>query len=154
MLTLLTKEVGRNFVEDTLQAIADRMENASNSLRSLLESARTELIAYQQALDDLPFLQELQGPLQLRRAVALRKSADMRKTMEAANEKSVFRQLVTQVSIKAGTGCFSVRDGKIGETSRFGSFSQSVMLPRRAISDPVGYAIEGLLYRLSKRGDE
>lgn len=154
VLTLLTRDVGRNYVEGTLQAIAHRMDNAPESLRSLLESARKELTAYQKALDDLPILQELQGPLQLRRAIALRKAADMRKTMDAANEKSVLLKLMKQVPIKAGIGCFSVRDGKVGETSRFGSFSHSVTLPRRAISDPVGYAVEGLFYRLSKRGDE
>jgi hypothetical protein len=154
VLTLLTKDVGRNYVEDTLQAITLRMETASDPLRRLYETAHKELTAYQKALDDLPLLQELRGPLQLRRAIALRKAADMQKTMDAANEKSVFRQLVTQVPIKAGIGCFSVRNGKVGETSRFGSFSHSVTLPRRAIGDPVGYAIDSLLYRLSKRGDE
>lgn len=153
VLTLLTKDVGRNYVEGTLQAITYRMEIASDSLHPLFESARKELTSYQKALDDLPVLQELRGPLQLRRAIALRKAADMRKTMDAANEKSVFLKLVTQVPIKAGIGCFSVRDGKIGETSHFGSVSHSVTLPRRAIGDPVGYAIDGLLYRLSKRGD-
>lgn len=154
VLALLTRDVGRNFVEGTLKAITHRMDSASDPLRSLLESARNKLTAYQKALDDLPMLQELRGPLQLRRAIALRKAADMRKTMDAANEKSVFLKLVKQVPIKAGNGCFSVRDGKVGETSRFGSVSHSVTLPRRAIGDPVGYAIEGLLYRLSKRGDE
>ncbi len=154
VLSLLTRDIGRNYVEGTLQAITHRMDIASDSLRSLLESARKELTAYQKALDDLPVLQELQGPLQLRRAIALRKAADMRKTMDAANEKSVFLKLVKQVPIKAGIGWFSVRDGKVGETSRFGSFSHSMTLPRRAISDPVGYAVDGLFYRLSKRGDE
>ncbi|MBE7421690.1 MAG: hypothetical protein HS110_04570 [Zoogloeaceae bacterium] len=154
VLTLLTKDVGRNYVEGTLKAITHRMDGAPDPLRSLLESARKELMAYQKALDDLPMLQELRGPIQLRRAIALRKAADMRKTMDAANEKSVFLKLVKQVPIKAGIGCFSVRDGKVGETSHFGSVSHSVTLPRRAIGDPVGYAIEGLLYRLSKRGDE
>jgi hypothetical protein len=154
VLTLLTKDVGRNYVEDTLQAIYLRMESASSSLRPLFDSAHKELSAYQKRLNDLPVLQELRGPLQLRRAIALRKAADMRKTMDAANEKSVFIKLVQQVPIKAGVGCFSVRNGKVGETSHFGSFSHSVTLPRRAISDPVGYAIDGLLYRLSKRGDE
>lgn len=154
VLTLLTRDVGRNYVEGTLQAITHRMDNASDSLKALLESAHKELTAYQKALDDLPMLQELQGPLQLRRAIALRKAADMRKTMDAANEKSVFLKLVKQVPVKAGIGWFSVRDGKVGETSRFGSVSHTVTLPRRAIGDPVGYAIEGLLYRISKRGDE
>lgn len=154
VLTLLTKDVGRNYVEDTLQGIDRRMESASESLRTLFESAHKELSAYQKRLNGLPVLQELRGPLQLRRAVALRKAADMRKTMDAANEKSVFIKLVKQVPIKAGVGCFSVKDGKVGETSHLGSFSHSVTLPRRAISDPVGYAIDGLLYRLSKRGNE
>jgi hypothetical protein len=154
VLTLLTRDVGRNYVEGTLHAITHRMDNASDALKALLESAHKELTAYQKALDDLPMLQELKGPLQLRRAIALRKAADMRETIDAANEKSVLLKLVKQVPVKAGIGWFSVKDGKVGETSRFGSFSHSVTLPRRAIGDPVGYAIEGLLYRLSKRGDE
>lgn len=154
VLTLLTKDVGRNFVEDTLQAIAQRMQTASDSRRALFESASGELMSYRSALDDLPVLQELRGPLQLRRAIALRKAADMRKSMDTAKERSVFTTLVKQVPIKAGVGWFSVRDGKIGETSRFGSFSHRVALPTRAVGDPVGYAIDGLLYRLSKRGDE
>lgn len=154
VLTLLTKDVGRNYAEGTLQAIAHRMDTVSDSLRPLLDSASKELTAYRKALDDLPVLQELRGPLQLRRAIALRKAGDMRKTMDAANEKSVLSKLMKQVPIKAGIGCFSVRDGKVGETSRFGSVSHSVTLPTRAIGDPVGYAIEGLFYRLSKRGDE
>lgn len=154
VLTLLIRDVGRNYVEGTLQSIMQRMESASDSLLSLLESAHKELSAYQKALDDLPQLQELGGPLQLRRAISRRKAADMRTTMDVANEKSVFLKLVKQVPIKAGVGWFSVRDGKVGETDHFGSFSHSVTLPRRAIGDPVGYAIDGLLYRLSKRGDE
>lgn len=154
VLSLLTKEVGRNYVEGTLHAITHLMDTASGALRPVLESAYNELTAYQKALDDLPVLQELRGPLQLRRAIALRKATDMRKTMDAANGKSVLINLMKRVPIKAGIGCFSVRDGKIGETSRFGSFSHSVTLPRRSISDPVGYAIDGLLFRLSKRGDE
>lgn len=154
VLTLLTKDVGRNYVADTLQAIAHRVQGSSDSLHPLFESAHKELTAYRKALDDLPVLQELQGPLQLRRAIALRKAADMRKSMDAADEKSVLIKLVKQVPIKAGVGWFSVRDGKVGETSPFGSFSHSVTLPTRAVGDPVGYAIDGLLYRLSKRGDE
>lgn len=152
--TLLVREVGRNYVESTLQAIAQRMETASGPLEALLKSAHDELASYQKAIDDLPVLQELRGPLQLRRAIALRKAADMRKTMDAADDRSIFLKLVKQVPVKAGIGWFSVKDGKVDETTRFGSFSHSVSLPRRYIADPVGYAIEGLLYRLSKRGDE
>lgn len=152
--TLLTKDIGRNFVEGTLQAIERRKDSAPDSLRILFESVRKELMAYQRALDELPVLQELRGPLQLRRAVALRKATEMRKSMDAANAQSVLLQFVKQIPIKAGIGCFSIRDGKVGETNRFGAVSHSVALPRRAVSDPVGYAIDGLLYRLSTRSAE
>lgn len=152
--TLLVRDVGRNYVESTLQAIAQRMEAASGPLKALLNSAHDELTFYQKSIEDLPILQELRGPLQLRRAIALRKAVDMRKTMDAAGDRSIFLKLVKQVPVKAGIGCFSVKDGKVNETTHFGSFSQSVLLPRRYIGDPVGYAIEGLLCRLSKRGEE
>lgn len=154
VLELLKQEVGRNYPTATLQKISGRMDSAAEPLRSLLEDARNELTAYQKAIDGLPPLQELQGSAQLRRAIALQKQALMQESTDAAQQSSVLMKLVTKVPVKAGTGWFSIRDGKVGETTEFGAFSHSVTLPVRSVSDPVGYEIDGLFYRLAKRGQE
>lgn len=152
--SLLTDEVGRDYLTSALEATKSRAESAPPELKAMLDSAHAQLTIYMKAIEDLPKLQELQPPFQLRRAIALRRSTEMRETLDAANDQSVFLKLVRQVHLKAGMGCFSVENGKIGETSRLQSFSQEVILPRRYMSDPVGYAIAGLHYRIAKRGDE
>jgi len=152
--SLLTKEIGRDYLGSTLDAMKLQAESASPEAQAMLESAHSELSAYKKAIDDLPVLQELRPPFQLRRAISLRRSREMRNTMDAADEQSVMLKLVTRVPIKAGVGWFSVKNGNVGDTSHFHSFSHQVSLPRRTISDPVGYAINGLLYRIAKRGAE
>ncbi|MHB1188949.1 hypothetical protein [Thiobacillus sp.] len=152
--SLLTDEVGRDYVTSTLEATKSRAESAPPELKTMLDSAHAQLTIYIKAIEDLPKLQELQPPFQLRRAIALRRSAEMRETLDAANDQSVFLKLVRQVHIKAGMGYFSIENGGIGETSHLQSFSHEVTLPRRYMSDPVGYAIAGLRYRIAKRGDE
>jgi hypothetical protein len=151
---VLTEQVGRNYVESTLRTIEKGLESASGELQRMLESAHKNIKNYMEALERLPHLQELRPPLQLRRALALKRQEDMRVTMSAADEKSVFRQLVTSVHVKAGTGWFSVNKDQVGEATGFQSTSHQVALPRKLLIDPVGYEIESLMFRLAKRGEE
>jgi hypothetical protein len=152
--TLLVREVGRDFTHATLEAIKERTETANADEARLLNAAHANISAYIEAIEGLPRLQELRPPLQLRRLIALNRAREMRKSMDDANEKSVFRQLATETPLKAGVGWFSVSNGGVGETHRLQSFSANASLPRRALADPVGYAISGLGYRLAKRGEE
>ena len=152
--SLLVKEVGRNYIESTLEAIQKKMGSAQPPLNAMLESAFAQLNTYRTNIESLPRLQELRPPFQLRRAIALRRSREMRESMDAATEKSVFLKLVKQVPLKAGIGSFTVKDGRVGETHHLQSMSHAISLPRRHMSDPVGYVIEGLLFRTAKRGDE
>lgn len=150
--SLLVNEVGRDYVQSTLGAMKSRTESASPELKTMLESAHAQLTAYMKAIDDLPILQELRPPFHLRRAISLRRATEMRETMDTANEQSIFLKLAKQVQLKAGVGWFSVDNGNVGETHRLQSMSHEVTLPRRSMSDPVGYAIDGLGYRTAKRG--
>lgn len=152
--SLLSQEIGRDYPQDTLEMIRSRNTTASPEVKTMLDSACAQLSDYMKAIDDLPRLQELRPPLQLRRAIGLRRSAEMRKTMDDANEQSIFSKLVTTVQLKAGIGWFSIDKGNVGETHHLHSLSHSVSLPRRYLSDPVGYEIQGLLFRSVKRGEE
>lgn len=152
--TLLTQEIGRDYPHDTLEKIKSRTETAPPELKKVLDSAFAKLSHYMNAISDLPVRQELRPPPQLRRAIALRRSAEMRKAMGEVNEQSVLLKLAKQVQLKAGIGWFSVDNGSVGETHHLHSMSQSVNLPRRYLSDPVGYEIQGLLFRIAKRGEK
>jgi hypothetical protein len=150
---LLCNEIGRDYVRATLDAMEANKETYPDA-RAMLTSAHSQLNRYVNSIEALPRLQELRPPSHLRRSIQLRRSKEMRKSTEAAEEKSIFRQLSTQISLKAGVGWFAVKDGTIGETQHLQSFSHSVSLPRRSMADPVGYAIDGLFHRIAKRDDQ
>ena len=150
---LLCNQIGRDYVRATLDAMEANKEVHLDA-RAMLKSAHTQLSQYINSIEALPRLQELRPPSHLRRSIQLRRSKEMRKSTEAAEEKSIFRQLSTQIPLKAGVGWFAVKDGTISETQHLQSFSHSVSLPRRSTADPVSYAIDGLFHRIAKRDDQ
>lgn len=152
--SLLLQEVGQDYLQAVLTMIDAKHKEADPDSSALLDSVRTKLTAYAKALDDLPRLEELRPPTQLRKALLSERQKSMRISMEEAHEKSFFRQFMTQVPLKAGVGWFSIENGNVGDTNYLQSLSQAVSLPRRYVSDPVGYAISGINFRGSKRGDE
>lgn len=151
---LLSHEIGRDYAQETMEAIATRIGKASSAEKAMLDSASKRLNGYIDAIEKLPRLQELRSPLHLRRSIALRRSRDMQRSIDAANERSTLRQLVTEIPLKAGVGWFAVTDGQVTPTHHLQSISQQVCLPRRSMTDPIGYAIAGMYFRLAKRGDE
>lgn len=152
--SLLTEEVGRDYVHATMEALKVRQETASSPEMELLVQIHGILLQRSTAMDDLPRLQELRPPMRLRRAIALSRAREMEKAMDTANEKSIVRLISTVIPMKAGRGWFSVSDNKVGPTQHLQSISHSVSLPKRALTDPAGYAIAGLHYRIAKRDDE
>lgn len=150
---LLVNEVGRDYPESTIAAIRQYLDVGPTREHTVLNLALETLSKLEAEFGNLPRLNELRPPSQLRRALALRRASEMRASMDKADERSVFRQLVTQIHLKAGVGCFSVDAGKVGEINHLHSISQEVRLPRRSIIDPVGYALAGLHFRLASRDD-
>ncbi|WP_421954996.1 hypothetical protein [Polaromonas sp.] len=152
--SLLTEDVGRDYAHATTEALKVRQEAAKSPEKELLEKIHAILLQRSKAMDDLPRLQELRPPMRLRRSIALNRTREMEQAMEIADEKSIFRSISTVIPMKAGRGWFSVSDNKVGPTQHLQSISHSVSLPKRALTDPVGYAIAGLHYRIAKRDDE
>lgn len=91
-----------------------------------------------QSLEALPRLTELRPPPTLQRQFAKARAKQINKAMMAERKKSIIRQIVTEVPIKAGIGWFSFRDGAYTEPSYLKSISHSVELPRRTTLDTVG----------------
>jgi hypothetical protein len=152
--SLLTDEVGRDYAHATMEILRVRQETAISPEKELLVKVHDILLRRSTAMNDLPRLQELRPPMRLRRAITLNRSREMAQAMEESNEKSITRLISTEIPIKAGRGWFAVADNNVGPTHHFQSFSHSVSLPKRSLTDPVGYAIAGLHYRMAKREDE
>jgi len=152
--SLLTDEVGRDYAHATMDALKVRQETAISPERELLAQIYAILLRRSSAMDDLPRLHELRPPMRLRRAIELNRAREMEEAMETANEKSIVRLISTVIPMKAGRGWFSVSDNKVGPTQHLQSISHSISLPKRALTDPAGYAIAGLIYRIAKRDDE
>ncbi|MDP3709178.1 MAG: hypothetical protein Q8R56_14020, partial [Polaromonas sp.] len=152
--SLLTEEVGRDYAHATMEALKVRQETANSPEKELLVQIHAILLQRSTAMDGLPRLQELRPPMRLRRAIALSRAREMEKAMETANEKSIIRLISTVIPMKAGRGWFSVSGNNVGPTQHLQSISHSISLPKRALTDPAGYAIAGLHYRIAKRDDE
>ena len=148
---LLTDELGRDYERATMDALTARLQTATSPEKELLAQAHAVLQERRTANDHLPGLQELRPPTRLRRAIALNRARDMERAQATANEKSVFLSLVTKVPLKAGRGWFSISNNQVGPTQHLQSISHSMSLPLRALTDPVGYAIAGLHFRLAQK---
>jgi len=153
---LLVNEVGRNYPHATLEAIAEKLNNASPEVEELLKAIQAELLAYTQAINQLPIRHEFHPPIpmRIRHAVHLKNERERRGTADKASEQSIWRKIATQIMLKAGTGCFSIYDGKISAINRLGSYSCSITLPAQYVVDPLNDEITKLRHRIAERGDE
>ena len=154
VFSLLTEEIGRDYAYATMEALKTRQKAVVSPEKELLQQVHSILLQRSIANDDLPKLQEIRPPVRLRRAIALHQARQMEQARDNADEKSIVRTLFAKVPLKSGMGYFSVLNNKVGPTNNLQSFSYSATLPKRSITDPAGYAIAGLLFRISKRDDE
>jgi len=153
---LLVNEVGRNYSHATLEAIQEKLKDTTPEVKELLKSAHAELLAYTEAINQLPIRHELRPPIpeRIRHAVALKKSRETREARDKADEQSVWQNVFTKIQLKAGTGSFSIYGGKIGPINRLGSHSYSVTLPAQYVIDPLNDEITKSGLRFAKRGEE
>lgn len=154
--TLLVEEVGRNYPQSTLEAIQEKLNDASPEEKQLLEKVQTDLLAYSEAIKQLPIRHEFRPPMptRIRHAVALQKAREQREARDKANEKSALQQLFTTIPLKAGTGCFSIFQGRISDINRLGSYSCFISLPAQYVVDPLNDEIKNLGFRAARRGDQ
>jgi hypothetical protein len=152
--SLLTNEVGRDYAHATIKALSERQLTATSPEKDLFGQIQAILLQRRAALDGVSRLQELRPPLKLRRAITLNRAREMEKARELADEKSIIRSIATVIPMKAGRGWFSVSNNQVGPTQQLQSISHSIALPTRSITDPIGYAIAGIYFRIAKRGDE
>jgi len=152
---LLVHEIGYDYPGSTVASCKAAAETCiSEEAKAFLARVVDSLEQIGAAFSDLPRLKELSPPLKLRRQFALARAKQMSDSVEQASKKSVWRQIATQIPIKAGRGTFNYRDASYGPSVQMSSISHSIEMPRREIFDPVGNAIRLWEFRLAKRGEE
>ncbi len=151
---LLVDEIGYDYPGSTADACrkaADTDAMCSHKEYLLKVAERIDQVANAQS--SLPMLNELRPPTKLRRLFARARAKQMNESFESASENSIFRQIATQITIKAGRGTFSYRDANYGPSMKLSSMSHTIELPRREAFDPIGNSIRHRGYRLAKRDD-
>lgn len=151
---LIVDEVGYDYPGSTSRALAKAAESEERSpVRVMVKKWQSEIDSAQALLERLPRLNEFRSPSTLRRQFALARDKQMRKSTEQASEQAIWRQIATQVPIKAGRGFFNHSHGQYSGATNLQTFSYSVELPRREVLDPVGNAHRGFQLRNAKKGD-
>jgi hypothetical protein len=151
---LLVDEIGYDYPGSTASACRGACETMSTSSHKefLLTVAETiERIADTQS--SLPMLNELRPPTKLRRLFARARAKQMDESFEEASQNSIWRQIATQINIKAGQSTFSYQDASYGPSMHLSSMSHTVELPRREAYDPIGNAIRHFGFRLATRDE-
>ncbi|MDO9421070.1 MAG: hypothetical protein Q7T66_10435 [Herminiimonas sp.] len=149
---LLVEEIGYDYPGTTVDALkqAEQAETRP-SIQLVLKEWRVEIELLQQELDALPRLNELRPPAQLQRKFQAARNKQMNQAREKASEKSIMRQIATQIPVKAGRGFFNHSHGQYSEPSTMHTVSYSIELPRRNTLDSVGNDHRGFYYRTLKK---
>lgn len=151
---LLVDEVGYDYPGSTVEACkAAAVSCASADATAFLSDVVDTLEQIGKSFSDLPHLNELRPPVRLRRQFALARAKQMSDSLKEAQKKSILRQIVTEIPIKAGKGTFNYHNATYGPSMQMSSISHSIELPRREVFDPVGNAIRLLGFRLAKRDE-
>lgn len=136
---MLVDEIGYDYPISTIEAVeAANAAEERPEFKAFYSDTIQAITSHMKALNDLPRLTELRPPPTLQRQFAKARAKQIHTAMMAERKKSILRQIVTEVPIKAGIGWFSFRDGAYTEPSYLKSISHSVELPRRSTLDTVG----------------
>jgi len=150
---LLVEEIGYDYPRSTIKTLRAAAETTSSKRdKEFLLNAADGIEQVVDAQNALPLLSELRPPTMLRRLFARARAKQMDASVKEANKNSFWRQIATEIPIKAGTGTFSYRDSNYGPSTKFSSMSHSIELPRREAFDPVGNSIRHIGFRVAKRG--
>ncbi|MEE9102770.1 hypothetical protein VXJ36_21415 [Pseudomonas nitroreducens] len=155
ILELLTKEIGEDYPEYTINNIKKAIEDQPKSpLIETLKSALNILNKRSEELNTLNELPELRPSTKISSALAKLRAKDMESMQEKAQENSIIRKIATIIPIKSGKASFTIQDDQLSEPNHFHSFSNSYTLPRRFTLDSAGYELNRFLYRITQRGEE
>jgi len=155
VINIFTDLIGRDYPEKTINFLNERIKN-SNQKETKCKTCKIiikNIEEYQNLLKELPRLKELIPPSKQCYKIALEESKKMAETMERAQKKSIFQQVVTKIPLKYGRAWFSYRQGKYDKPNPLSSFSRSVKIPRSESIESISAAIRRADFQLAKRGN-
>ena len=151
---VLVDELGYDYPGSTIEACKAAAADAVGETQTFLLRAADSIEKSLDAVQGLLRRKEFRPPERLRREFARARAKQINQAFEEASKKSIWRQLATEIHIKAGRGTFQYQNETYGQTMRLGSITHSVEMPRREVFDPVGNAIRLLGFRVAKRGEQ
>lgn len=133
--------------------VGDTTEIELSVIQTTLERSKT----YFEARQNLPRLKELQPPSQRVYLLQLAKWKQQAAMMEAAEQRSVLRSLVSNIPLKYGRAFFVEREGTFTEPSQLGTISHELELPLGEFIDSLGQTFDRMEWQsvgLNKVEDE
>ncbi|MGA0570995.1 hypothetical protein ACO2Q9_09780 [Variovorax sp. VNK109] len=151
---LLVEQIGYDYPGRTIEAAreAANRENCPQAEAQFLRQVVQAIEAVVQAREALPDRNEFRPPAELRRLFSRARARQMDDSFERASRNSIWRQISSQVTIKAGATTFSFHDDGLDTKIELKSVSHSVELPARLATDPIGNDIRLHLFRGARRG--
>lgn len=149
---LLVDEIGYDYPGRTVDALCKAAdETVFVSHQDFLRTAAEAINRALESQKALPSINELRPPPNLSRLFSRARAKQMASSREDVSKDSIWRQIATEIPIKAGMGTFSYRDSSYGSSMKLSSISHSFELPRREVFDPIGNSIRLLGFRVAKR---
>jgi hypothetical protein len=154
LYSLFVEELGYDYPTSTINALELlKSTDADQDLKTFCTAVVEAIKGRMDSLAALPRLVELMPSSSLQRQFRKARARQMDASIENAKKGSLIRQIATEVSIKAGVGSFSFREGVYTDTSYLKSLSHSVVLPRRYLLDSIGYERQLLMLRNVDRNE-
>lgn len=149
---------GDNAIHHQLESVSRCNTNVECNQRSRPGSNRVpDLLGgqdhYFRAISDLAARDEFYPSSEKVRRFAKERHRQMTEAMEQASKKSIFRQIATEIPLKAGRRTFRRFNGRYTELTELKGISHSIPVPRTEIADPMGSQRERYLFRRVKKGE-
>lgn len=147
------QHVGHDYPFQTVEYLKQRSADSAEAeeVRGLADEVAKTLQDELDTLDALPTLKEFMPPSNKSRRFAMERRRQINDAMEEASKDSIWRQIATNIPLKAGRRTFQTIQGRYTDVTELKSISHTVALPRSEICDPAGSARERFLMRRARR---
>lgn len=154
-LGVVRDRVGYDYPEEALAFLREKEQAADtpSEVKELCAFAIEEIRARRDAESAVPILKEFFPSPEKVRRYAKERRRQMSQALEEAEQSSIFRQIVTEIQLKAGRRTFQWFHGRYTDIMELKEISHSIPMPRTEVADPMGSARERHLFRHAKDGE-
>lgn len=157
VLSVISNEIAMdypNYVIDVIRECKNKIRNKKNHTLKIYDDILTHTEDYLNSLKKYPRIKEFEPPSAYVLSFQKERDKVMAKNQEIINEDSFVFKIATRIPLKAGIASFYY-NGDFGtgysEPSYLHPFSSSYSLPRRHVTDNIGYEIRTVMFKTAKR---